>query len=275
MPLFLGIQLDKKEGTAGDRERRLFGAPLARYAVRVPSARPWEPDSTLRFLLLLPVAMALSGLGMEGLARGLGAAGAPRPVWLMAVGTGLFHVAALGVVHGLVRAHGVRWGEAFGLFRAGWPGRWVSAILWTLPALAGAWGIHQGSIWLLEWASVPHDSQAAVEAVRRAGAGWELGVLFVFAVLTAPVVEEVLFRGVLWPLARDRGWRVAGAIGVSLLFALIHLNVAAILPLWGLGLFWIWMYERTGDLTAPILSHALFNGVNFAWLLVADPGGAR
>lgn len=148
-------------------------------------------------------------------------------------------------------------------------------MFWTVPALVGAWGIHQGSIWLLEWASIPYDSQASVEAVRRAGAGagWEIGVLFLFAVVTAPVVEEVLFRGILWPVVRDRGWRVAGAMGVSLLFALIHLNAAAILPLWVLGLFWTWMYERTGDLTVPILSHALFNGINFAWLLGVEPGG--
>ncbi len=46
-------------------------------------------------------------------------------------------------------------------------------------------------------------------------------------------------------------------------------NLAAFLPLLLLGMFWTWLYERTGDLTASILSHAIFNGLNFAWLLLS------
>jgi membrane protease YdiL (CAAX protease family) len=61
-------------------------------------------------------------------------------------------------------------------------------------------------------------------------------------------------------------------LGVSLLFSLIHLNAAALIPLWLLGIFWTWLYERTGDLTTCILSHALFNGTNFIWMILIEPG---
>ena len=71
---------------------------------------------------------------------------------------------------------------------------------------------------------------------------------------------------------RRKAWKLAAAVvGVGLFFALIHFNIAALVPLCFLGVFWIWLYERTGDLSAPILSHALFNAANFAWILLADP----
>ncbi|MBL9127852.1 MAG: CPBP family intramembrane metalloprotease, partial [Verrucomicrobiales bacterium] len=99
----------------------------------------------------------------------------------------------------------------------------------------------------------------------------ERSILLFFAAGTAPVFEELVFRGVLWPAARDRGFRVSGYLLVSAGFALIHGNVAAFVPLAGLGMFWTWLYEKTGDLSAPILSHALFNLTNFLWILSLPP----
>jgi membrane protease YdiL (CAAX protease family) len=33
-----------------------------------------------------------------------------------------------------------------------------------------------------------------------------------------------------------------------------------------------WLYEITGNLLAPIIAHALFNGLNFVGLLLDLPG---
>jgi membrane protease YdiL (CAAX protease family) len=51
---------------------------------------------------------------------------------------------------------------------------------------------------------------------------------------------------------------------VSLLFALIHLNLAALFPLFVLALAFTWLYEHTDNLLAPIVAHALFNAANLA-----------
>src|SRR5690606_14787820 len=142
--------------------------------------------------------------------------------------------------------------EAFGLFGPGWRSQWLWGALLTIPALGVALTLHEGSVWLLEWLGFSHNPQTAVDAVRRASHAWERVFFFVFAVVTAPTVEELVFRGVLWPLVRDSGWPKVGWIGVPLLFAVIHWNAAAVIPLWGLGVFWTWLYERTGDLTVPI-----------------------
>lgn len=243
----------------------------ARTTLRgVQPARPWDLEKTLRFVTWLAVAMAASMLVLAPVARGLEDGPGARPVWLMVMGTAVFHALALGLVHWLVRSHGLTWRAAFGLWRPG-PGRrlaWAAAL--TVPAVLGAWFAHNGCLWILEKFDIPHGSQTAVEAVRAADQLWERAALFVFAVVTAPMVEELLFRGILWPFLRDHGLRMTGWIGVSFLFAIIHLNLAAVAPLWLLGIFWTWLYERSGDLLAPVLSHALFNGVNFLWLVLGD-----
>lgn len=231
--------------------------------------KPWRFEPTLRFLAFLPMVLALSGLAVEGVVRMFLGPGEARPGWVLGAGTGVLHLLMFVMVHWLVRAHGYRWNEAFGVFSASWPGAWRQSVLWTLPAMIGAWLAHQGCTELLARLGIPHDTQAAVDAVRGAGAIWERVLLFTFAVVTAPIMEEVLFRGILWPILRDRGWRWAGCLAVSALFALIHANLAAFVPLLLLGMFWTWLFERTGDLTAPILSHAIFNGLNFAWLLLS------
>jgi membrane protease YdiL (CAAX protease family) len=54
----------------------------------------------------------------------------------------------------------------------------------------------------------------------------------------------------------------AGVLGTSLLFAAAHSSVwPSPVPLLVLGLGLGWLAQRTGSLVAPILVHALFNGV--------------
>lgn len=239
-------------------------------------ATPWRLEPTLRFLAMLPLALAVAMLAIavaaRGLAGGTGGTGTgPQPAWLMAAGTGIIHAITLLLLLPLLRTHGLGWRDAFGFGTGPWLRNAALALGLTLPAMAATWALHQGSAWLLDRVGIPHDAQATVDAVRNASRPWEISVLFVFAAITAPVAEELVFRGILWPLAREQGWRIRGAAGVSLVFAAIHFNAAALIPLTALGIFWIWLYERTGDLTAPILSHAAFNAVNFAWIALAPP----
>jgi membrane protease YdiL (CAAX protease family) len=70
-------------------------------------------------------------------------------------------------------------------------------------------------------------------------------------------------------LLRPRPW--AAALITSVTFGAIHLNVMTFLPLTFFGLVLIWLYERTGNLLAPIVSHSLFNLANFFFLLWVRP----
>lgn len=94
-------------------------------------------------------------------------------------------------------------------------------------------------------------------------------LLFMAAVL-APVVEELVFRGVALPvLARRLG--VAPAIFlVSLIFAAIHFHVEAVVPLFLASVCFSTAYAVTGRIAVSMVMHGLFNGVNLLVLL----GGA-
>jgi membrane protease YdiL (CAAX protease family) len=230
-------------------------------------ANPWRLEPTLRFLATLLFAFAASAFAIHALALVFGTDPAKPPAPMLAAGTGLFHAVGILALIPFLRSQGQGWRDGFGLGTSPWHRTVLFAVGCTLPALAAAWGVHHVSSLVLEALGQSPDSQAAVDAVRGASRPWERGLLLFFAAGTAPIFEELIFRGVFWPALRDRGFRVMGCLLVSFLFALIHANVAAFLPLALLGVFWTWLYEKTGDISVPILSHALFNATNFLWIL--------
>jgi hypothetical protein len=94
--------------------------------------------------------------------------------------------------------------------------------------------------------------------------------LIVMAVFSAPVLEELLFRGLVQTVlinARVALARWPAIALASILFASVHLPVASVhalpaLVVLSLGLGWV--YERTGNLWASIGLHALFNASQVA-----------
>ena len=107
--------------------------------------------------------------------------------------------------------------------------------------------------------------------------------LALFAVVLAPLYEELLFRRVLFGRLWQAGWPVLGLVLSSLIFALVHelpgLNgkplgstVFLILVYAGMGGIFAWVYRRTGTLWAAIVAHILNNAIALAVLQVY--GGA-
>ncbi len=87
-----------------------------------------------------------------------------------------------------------------------------------------------------------------------------LGVL---TTLIAPVVEEIVFRGVIYGALRKSMGFFGAAAASALLFSLAHANVAQTLPVLGMGVVLAMLYEWTGSLIASILFHVLNNTVAF------------
>lgn len=102
------------------------------------------------------------------------------------------------------------------------------------------------------------EPQAAEQALELV----EPWVAVLAIVILAPIAEELFFRGVIFnALLRERGTRWA-YIGSAALFAVIHLSIVALLPIFLLGLALAWVYHRTGNLLAPIVMHAVVNGIS-------------
>jgi len=104
-------------------------------------------------------------------------------------------------------------------------------------------------------------------------------LLMAFGILIAPVVEETIFRGFLYPVvARQFGMR-AGVILTGLVFGGVH--AAQLWGGWGqialvmvVGIVLTWVRARTGSVTASYLMHLGYNSLSFLGFFVAT-GGLR
>jgi CAAX protease family protein len=107
-------------------------------------------------------------------------------------------------------------------------------------------------------------------------------VTVLYAVVIAPVHEELFFRGVLFRAVRDRHGLVPGLIATGIGFSLIHylpgpwqdsVLLMAVMLVNGMAL--AWFYERRGTLVAPIVAHMVFNvvGLSLIFTFGAMGGG--
>jgi hypothetical protein len=145
------------------------------------------------------------------------------------------------------------------------PGRAVRMGLgWGVVAWIGASLASAAVVALLEAIGVEIEPQAAEQALGLV----EPWVAVLAIVVLAPIAEELFFRGVVFnAYLRERGPRLA-YIGSAALFAVIHLSIVALLPIFLLGLALAWVYDRTGSLLAPIVMHAVVNGISVAIALL-------
>lgn len=87
---------------------------------------------------------------------------------------------------------------------------------------------------------------------------------FFNAAIAAPFIEELLFRGFLYPALKRYSQPLVALVVTASIFAAIHLHVPALLPLFVLSCLLTCVYELCGSLWVPILVHAGFNAVNIA-----------
>jgi uncharacterized protein len=95
-----------------------------------------------------------------------------------------------------------------------------------------------------------------------------------FAVVFAPFAEETFFRVFFFNLGLRYGGFWGGAVLSGVLFGIAHGDIYAALPLALGGIVLCAVYYRTRNAFAPMISHALFNGLSIVALLVA-PGITR
>ena len=167
-----------------------------------------------------------------------------------------------------LRLHQVHWRDTFGLRRAEFFRSLTWAVGTLIVVLLVVLPLNYLSETALQKIGWQPKSQEAVELLLGAPL-WPTGIyLGIFAVVLAPVAEEFIFRGVLFPFVKQLGWPKLAWFGVSLLFALIHGSMAIFIPLFVLALALTWLYEKTGNLLAPIVVHGLFNAVNLVLLIL-------
>lgn len=123
-------------------------------------------------------------------------------------------------------------------------------------------------------------SQSVLELITSAGP-LAAGLSIAAAVLLAPVVEELVFRGVLFQALRSWLGVWPGIVVSAALFALAHVelyvltgdpSIVALGALTMLAGWFAWVFHRLGTLTVPMIAHAVFNGAVIVVALLAPVG---
>ncbi|MEM6460173.1 MAG: CPBP family intramembrane glutamic endopeptidase [Planctomycetota bacterium] len=123
----------------------------------------------------------------------------------------------------------------------------------------------------------PEVNHELLQELRESPSAQRVLGIALAAVVVAPLLEELVFRGMLqtWLLqlwGRRRRWLTV--VTAAALFAGVHVGLVSWhgLPgLFVLGLVLGWLYEKTGSLLPAVLVHAGFNAVNIGYVLLV-PG---
>jgi membrane protease YdiL (CAAX protease family) len=231
------------------------------------SYKPWRPEAIIQFILGI-FACLFAGILVVGLLRHVGAPGfqTPNGPGSILASTLCFQGAAWGMIFLFLKRHGVPLREAFGLRDENLGRALGKAILTLLVVLPSTLLLQKISILTMTHLGWMPQEQIAVEMITDSKAPWLQIYLGFFAIVLAPVAEEFIFRGMLFPFIKQLGFPKLAWIGVSFLFALIHMNAPTFVPLFFFALAQTWLYARTDNLLAPITVHALFNASNLVIL---------
>ena len=128
------------------------------------------------------------------------------------------------------------------------PANWKYLVFGALGTLALSVAVSQIGI-------EPQDMKQVIDMVpSRVGPSLALFALF------APIVEELIFRGLLYGWVAGRWGGTAGLVVSSVLFAAAHIEPAHALLVLPLGFLFGWLRRRTDSLLPSMFSHIMNNG---------------
>jgi membrane protease YdiL (CAAX protease family) len=91
---------------------------------------------------------------------------------------------------------------------------------------------------------------------------WSVFLIIAFAaVVVAPIVEEIVFRAVLFNFLSRRLGVVAGLLTTSLIFSLFHLNAISFFVLFFLAVILQLLYIKTKSIYSCMVFHCVHNAV--------------
>ncbi len=232
---------------------RIFGFPT-------PPVAAWSPLDV--FGAFLFYALLLGGLSVATI-------GAGDPAFLIAADAAV-KLAVVALILRVIRARGQNPRELFGLAVRGLARPLLSGFLVALALLPVFLAISYGWFQIVErWQG---DSFVQVqESVERLVSSRSMPLVVqiaVSAILVAPVVEEVFFRGFLYGAIKRRVRPVIAMAAVGVMFGLVHPPLTTQIPMCIFGGLLCYVYEKTGRLTVPIAIHFLFNLVQVGRVLL-------
>jgi membrane protease YdiL (CAAX protease family) len=124
---------------------------------------------------------------------------------------------------------------------------------------------------VLRSAGVEQTQLRAYQWVRELPLSQFVLVVLAGAVL-APFAEEVYFRGIVFRSYLETHGPAVAYFASALVFAMLHLDLAALPPILVLGLVLAWLFRLTASLTPSVIAHGLNNTVAFLVLYFGPEG---
>ncbi len=107
--------------------------------------------------------------------------------------------------------------------------------------------------------------------ILESGTAMRVFIILLVALL-APMIEELIFRGLLYPALRSRFRSSAAIFLTAAAFAVAHLDLPVLLPLFVLGFLLAWLRARTGSILPGCVAHALWNLQTFTLVVILASG---
>ena len=129
-------------------------------------------------------------------------------------------------------------------------------------------------IWIqsLEAMGIEISSQAAIQIFELAAMGNNnllMLTIFINVIFIAPILEELLFRGLLFRWLKSRLPVVPAIMISAAIFGGFHDSIASIFPITCLGAYLAWLFQRKGQLLTCITFHMVFNSLNISLLVIS------
>jgi membrane protease YdiL (CAAX protease family) len=161
--------------------------------------------------------------------------------------------------------------DLFGLRELSLPKIVVISILGGVASLLiCAWAVGGISNTYLEGVFGELEVQEPVKMFQESKSIVHLSLSIIMACIAAPVVEEFLFRGYMYGTVKRLTNPVFAAVIIGGLFAVVHGNLPALLPLWVFSILLCLAYEFTRCLWVPVGMHVFFNAANIVLMLMPE-----
>ncbi len=156
--------------------------------------------------------------------------------------------------------------------------RFWDAIYWRWPASIAIYlfiGVLMQAVFLLVGRFLPFPKETPFEALLQRP--YSLYLIAAFSVTLGPLMEELFFRGFLYPVVRRRFGVMAAIVATAFPFALMHAaqygnSWASVLLILVVGVVLATVREKTNSLAASFLVHAAYNGTIIAIIFIATGG---
>ena len=229
----------------------------------------WPKDSFRSpWTWVLAIALAcifIAGFYLNAKASASGVSLANVPPWIILVS--LFLTAALEGVLLLVVLLSLPALSKFSLAELGYRRPSQTTLLIGLAGAVAMIVIANGGATLIDYVLHSKHEQAQIELFKGLHDPATMVIFALFACVFAPFAEESIFRVFFFNVGLRYGGFWAGAVTSGVLFGLAHNDLYAALPLALGGMILCYVYYRSRNAFASMISHSLFNLVSILALV--------